>query len=205
MESGQPQLDIEEPQLQADGTRATLLTSRVPLSNSQGDVTGILGIYADITGRKRAEGELIAREERLRLILASTDEGIFGIDTDGRCTFANRACVETLGYQDEKDLLGQDMHTLIHHTRPDGTPHLKEDCRICQARSENKEVHIDDAVLWRADGSSFPSEYRSYPMLLLGALRSGEEPDVLQPLAPKRTADRSHGQILLSCFQCSAQ
>jgi len=41
--------------------------------------------------------------------------------------------------------------------------------------------------------------------LLLGALRSGEEPDVLQPLAPKRTANRSHGQIPLSCFQCSAQ
>jgi len=122
MESGQPQLGIEEPQLQADGTRATLLTSKVPLSNSQGDVIGILGIYAEITDLKRAEEELRAREERLRLILASTEEGIFGIDTDGRCTFANRACAELLGHEDATELLGKKMHELIHHTRLDGTP-----------------------------------------------------------------------------------
>ena len=55
IESGQPQLGIEEPQLQADGTQATLLTSKVPLLDPQGDIIGILGIYADITERKRAE------------------------------------------------------------------------------------------------------------------------------------------------------
>ncbi len=164
MKSGQPQLGIEEPQLQADGTQATLLTSKVPLSNSQGDVIGILGIYADITNRKRAEQELRASEEQLKLILASTGEGIFGMDRMGQCTFTNRASVDLLRYQDEKDLLGQDMHTLIHHTRPDGTPHLKENCPIYQARCEGKVVHLDDELLWRADGSSFPVDYRSHPM-----------------------------------------
>jgi PAS domain S-box-containing protein len=165
MESGQPQQDIEEPQLQADGTQATLLTSKVPLSNSQGEVTGILGIYADITDRKRAEEELRAREERLRLILASTDEGIFGLGPDGGCTFANRACAELLGYKDATELFGKKMHELMHHTRSDGTPYPAEECPTVAACRSGKTTRMGDEVLWRADGSSFPAEYRSYPML----------------------------------------
>ena len=123
------------------------------------------GIVRDITERKQAETMLREREEQLKLILASTGEGIFGMDGSGRCTFANRTSVELLRYQDEKDLLGQEMHALIHHTRPDGTPHPKEECPIYQARGEGTVVHLDDEMLWRADGSSFAADYRSHPML----------------------------------------
>lgn len=57
MQHGEPLLGIEEPQLRADGTEATLLTSKVPLRDAEGQVVGILGIYADITERKQAEAE----------------------------------------------------------------------------------------------------------------------------------------------------
>src|SRR4029453_3513061 len=50
-------LDIEEKQNQADGTH-TLLTSKVPLRDGAGHVVGMLGIYVDITERKRMEEEL---------------------------------------------------------------------------------------------------------------------------------------------------
>jgi PAS domain S-box-containing protein len=129
------------------------------------DTIGAVVTFRDITERKQSEEALREREGLLKLILASAGEGIFGMDENGRCTFANRACVEALRYQDDKDLLGQDMHTLIHHTQPDGRPHPKEGCPICQASSKSEPVHIDDEVLWRADGSSFPAECRSYPML----------------------------------------
>ena len=58
MESGEPLLDIEEPQLQDDGKNAILLTSKVPLRNAVGDVVGILGIFADITDQKALEKQL---------------------------------------------------------------------------------------------------------------------------------------------------
>jgi PAS domain S-box-containing protein len=58
MESGELLLDIEEPQLQADGKNAILLTSKVPLRNSVGEVVGILGIYADITEQRELEEQL---------------------------------------------------------------------------------------------------------------------------------------------------
>jgi PAS domain S-box-containing protein len=57
MDKGEKVLNIEEPQLQADGTIHTLLTSKVPLFDSNGEVNGILGIFTDITERKKLESE----------------------------------------------------------------------------------------------------------------------------------------------------
>jgi PAS domain S-box-containing protein len=136
-----------------------------PVRGENGQVTHFVGIENDITESRRAEAALLEREQQLGLILASTDEGIYGMDQAGRFTFANCASVRMLGYRDEQALLGKDAHALIHHTRADGTARAKEDCRICQARCENKVVHLDDELLWRADGSSFPVDYRSHPMV----------------------------------------
>ena len=58
METGQPILNLEETQTRPDGTRATLLTSKVPLRDARGRVVGVLGVYTDITDRKRLEEQL---------------------------------------------------------------------------------------------------------------------------------------------------
>jgi PAS domain S-box-containing protein len=55
MESGQPLLNIEETQRRPDGSEATLLTSKVPLRNAAGEIVGVLGVYTDISERKRLE------------------------------------------------------------------------------------------------------------------------------------------------------
>lgn len=51
-------VDIEETQLQAGGQELIILTSKVPLKNPDGEVIGMIGIYTDITARKRAEHEI---------------------------------------------------------------------------------------------------------------------------------------------------
>jgi len=103
-------------------------------------------------------------EQRVRLLLDSTGEAICGVDLDGNCTFCNRAAIELLGYQTQDDILGKNLHSLIHHTRADGNIYPVEDCRISQAFREGRAIHADDEVFWRADGSSFPIIYRSYPV-----------------------------------------
>lgn len=108
------------------------------------------------------------REQELALIMASTGEGIFGIDSQGACSFINRAALAMLGYADEHALLRQDMHARIHHSRGDGTPLAPEDCPIHQARTGDSVIRRDDETLWRADGTSFPAELRAYPMLREG-------------------------------------
>ena len=118
----------------------------------------------EVGERKRAEEALREREEHIRLLLDSTAEAIYGIDRRGRCTFCNLACVRLLGYLDAGQLLGKNMHELMHHTRADGTPYPVKECRIFQAFRKGEGTHVEDEVFWRADGSSFPAEYWSYPI-----------------------------------------
>ena len=106
----------------------------------------------------------------VRLLLESTAEGIYGIDMEGCCTFANPACVRLLGYESDADLLGLNMHDLVHHTLPNGDPYPMTECQIYKAFREGCGVHADDEVMWRPDGSSFPAEYWSYPMRRDGEL-----------------------------------
>jgi PAS domain S-box-containing protein len=107
--------------------------------------------------------ELRESEEKVGLILNSMAEAIYGIDTEGRCTFCNQSCLRLLGYQRPEQLLGKNMHDQIHHTTPHGTAFPAEDCRIFKAFRTGEEIHVDDEVLWRADGTSFFAEYWSYP------------------------------------------
>jgi PAS domain S-box-containing protein len=104
------------------------------------------------------------RETQVRLLLDSTAEAIYGVDLEGICTFVNPACVQMLGYTSEEDLLGQNMHDLIHHTLPDGRPYAKEDCLVRHATLTGESSHVENEVHWRADGSSFPVEYWSHPI-----------------------------------------
>ena len=109
-------------------------------------------------------------EANTRLLLESAGEGIYGVDTQGRCVFFNPAGAQILGYQGPEALLGKDMHRLMHHSYPDGTPYPAERCRASGTYRDGRPVHIDDEVFWRADGSRIPVEYRSYPMYRNGRL-----------------------------------
>jgi diguanylate cyclase (GGDEF)-like protein/PAS domain S-box-containing protein len=126
------------------------------------------GTIQDISHRKKIETELKNREERIRLLLDSTAEAIFGLDENGNCTFCNASCIRMLGYEVQEDLLGKNMHNLIHHTRTDGTPYPFQECHIHKSIVENKSAHIDSEILFKKDGSSFPAEYWSHPILLDG-------------------------------------
>ena len=105
-----------------------------------------------------------AKETQIQLLLNSTAEAIYQIDTYGNCVFCNKACVEQLGYRSPSDLLGKNMHNLIHSKHADGYSFNVTECRIFQAFQKGVNSHVDDEVLWRADGSCFPAEYWSYPI-----------------------------------------
>ena len=122
------------------------------------------GVMFDISARKQAVENLQKSEAFNRLLLASTGEGIYGVDLKGRCTFINPAALRMLGMSNEAQILGKNVHRLIHHTRPDGTSYPGNECRVYQAYRQGEGVRVDDEVLWKTDGGSFPAEYQSYPL-----------------------------------------
>ena len=140
-----------------------------PVRDADGQIIGLRGTVQDITARKQAEQAQGESEDKLRLILDSTAEAIYGVDLECRCTFCNPACLRLLGYEHADELLGKNMHHLIHQTRGDGTPFPAEECRILRTARTGEGDHVDDEVLWRANGTSFPAEYWCYPQ------RKGQE------------------------------
>jgi PAS domain S-box-containing protein len=113
--------------------------------------------------------EKLRLADRLELLMQSTDEGIYGIDRRGRCTFVNRSAAQMLGYPPD-ELLGERMHQLVHHTRSDGSPYPEEECPIYRAFEDNRGTRVANEVLWRRDETPIPVEYSSYPIVRDGAV-----------------------------------
>jgi PAS domain S-box-containing protein len=128
-------------------------------------------IARELTEEMRAhEQALLESEEKIRLLLDSAAEAIYGIDVKGNCTFCNNASLRLLGYRHPDELLGNNMHWLIHGKYADGSFFPLEACRIFKAFNSGEPMHVDDEVFWRADGTSFPAEYWSYPQIREGVV-----------------------------------
>lgn len=98
------------------------------------------------------------------LLLASTGEGIYGVDLHGACVFINPAGARLIGYEPH-EVIGRNMHELTHHARPDGSAYPEAECPIFNAFRRGLPCRIDSEVFWRRDGSCFPVEYSSHPVI----------------------------------------
>jgi PAS domain S-box-containing protein len=124
----------------------------------------VLGFGVDISEQVRAEGRLRTLTRQSDSILESVGDGIYGIDLDGKVTVVNSAAAQMLGYKQE-EMLGRNMHQLIHHTRADGTPYASADSPIRKSLTNFATVRISNEIFWRKDGTCFPVEYVARPQI----------------------------------------
>jgi PAS domain S-box-containing protein len=96
IQTGQPLIDYEHTIVTADGRQRWLLTSKVPLRDSAGQVIGLVGVGQDITERKRAEEALRESEEKYRNVVERANDGITIIQ-DSLVRYANMRLVEMWG------------------------------------------------------------------------------------------------------------
>ena len=108
-------------------------------------------------------------EERNRLILESSAEGIFGTDTEGRITFVNPAACRMLGFTPRNSSASPPTPPSTT-TGPMAAMYPKEECPMFAAYKHGQASRIDDEFLWRKDGSGLPVEYSATPMLKDGAV-----------------------------------
>lgn len=124
-----------------------------------------LVLGALISERDEGEQRLAEEEARMRLLLESTGEAVYGVDNKGECTFCNHALLRLLRYGSQKELLGRNVHDVIHHTRRDGKPYPREECSMQKEFLGGRKFHEAEELLWRADGSSFEAEVWCHPLL----------------------------------------
>ena len=179
-----------------------------PVMGAGGEIRHFVAVKEDITERKWAQEALSRSDERIRLLLQSTAEAIFGIDINGACSFANPACARLLGYGHPDELLGRHMHGLMHHSRADGSSYPEEECPMAGVLRGEEGGHVDDEFFWREDGSSFAAEYWAYPQRcdgeVVGAVmtffditeRRRAEEELRQATAAAEAATRAKSEFL---------
>lgn len=132
--------------------------------NLRGERPFILNHGVDVTEQYEAEEALHLATRQRELILESVGDGIYGIDLDGRLSFINEAGARSLGYKTEQ-LIGRDIHEIIHHSHADGTPYSRITSPILQGMRRQETMRQRDEVFWRADGTSIPVEYTASPLI----------------------------------------
>lgn len=110
--------------------------------------------------RRQAEAELEKVLHERGLILNSAGEGIWGLDRSGKVTFVNKAALEISGYE-AQELIGHNIHQLLHFSKADGSPHPQEDCQIYASLVNGETRRVSEDWFWHKDGECFPVEYVS--------------------------------------------
>ena len=156
MDTGRPLLGTEELQLEPTGTQLSLLTIRIPLHDENGNVSGIVCFYCDITSCKRAEDALKESEELFRTVVAASKDAMIAINEEGLVTLFNPAAEHMFG-RPAAQMLGEPLDCLMpeayrgQHRRDvrdyfaSGTPHGAVGRTV-------------DLPAVRADGSNFVIE-----------------------------------------------
>ena len=152
---------------------ASNVATRELLEKTQAQAQALTASEHQLISRREelesSQKSLALTEERTRLILGSVNEGIWGLNAEGKTTFVNTAAARMLGYT-EKELSTASMHALVHHSHADGSAYPIHECKMYLTGQDGIQRKVDDEVMWRNDGTFFPVEYDTTPIFKDGTL-----------------------------------
>lgn len=152
--TGEAILAVEEQPNWPDGTKARVLTTRIPLRDRQGEIVGTFGISHDVTAIKEAE-------ERFRIVVNANPNAMLVVDADGKIQLANHAAADSFGYSVD-EMLGKPFEELV-----------PERLREVQFKPSNDSLGNPvlkmigsgrDFYVMRKDGSEFQAELGLAPI-----------------------------------------
>ncbi|MEV4505559.1 hybrid sensor histidine kinase/response regulator [Streptomyces klenkii] len=152
-------------QFPVEVTSANLEDGRTPYADHQpytGDELLML-VVRDLTGTLDTEAELARQQRQTEMILRAAAEGVVGVDTAGKIVLLNPSAAQILGYR-ASDLGGKELHPLIHHSRPDGTPFPYEESPIADTLRSGRKHRVRGQALWAKDGRAVPVDLTTAPV-----------------------------------------
>jgi len=145
MKTGEPVINREEYFIAPDGNKKWLLTSKFPIKDNAGNITGLLGIGRDITEMVQAHEVLEKERNLLRTLIENLPDLIYAKDKEGRKILANAADVHNAGKQSEAEVLGKTDFDLFPEEIAKGFH--EGDQKVIKAGQPviNKEEHFIDS------------------------------------------------------------
>ncbi|MDD1777294.1 MAG: PAS domain S-box protein, partial [Candidatus Helarchaeota archaeon] len=115
--------EIEERYIQ-EGVEKIIQTVKTPIKDEKGNVTGILGIFWDITERKKMEGQLLSAAKEWRTTFDSISDLVSIHDKDFKITRVNRAFADAFD-MNAQEVIGKNCYAVVHETKepPSSCPH----------------------------------------------------------------------------------
>ena len=110
---------------------------------------------------------ILSDEQPWQALLDSAGEGIWGVDLRGNCTFVNRAALQMLGYRAD-ELVGRNMHSMVHHHYPDGKEYPTEECSVYNVFWNNQPFANQPDHVFRKDGTLFYADMSAQPIMQNG-------------------------------------
>ncbi|CAN0368948.1 unnamed protein product, partial [Phaeothamnion confervicola] len=163
---------------------------RVSVRIEDGKFISTRGIFRDITAARQTEIALDRLHREHSQILDTIGEGIYRITPDGITTYANPACAKMMGYRHD-ELIGRDMHTLLHYAHEDGSAYPTSECPIHSTSRDGITRRVTKEVFWHKNGTAIPVEYICSPLEIDGVQQGVVVVcrDITERLVAKRTKD----------------
>ncbi|MBM9510668.1 PAS domain-containing protein [Actinacidiphila acididurans] len=125
-------------------------------------------VVRDLQHTVDTEVELARQQRQTEMILRAAAEGVVGVDTAGKVVLVNPSAAQILGFR-ATDLGGKELHPLVHHSRPDGSPLTYEETPLADTLRSGRKHRVRGQVLWRKDGTAVPVDLTTAPV------RDGEQ------------------------------
>ena len=161
-------------------------------TDAAGRVVRLIGTVQDVTEMERARQELDRVSRYNEALLNSAGDGICGLGVDGSVTFANLAALGVTAH-DIDGLRGCDLHSTIQHSRADGSPYAAQDSPILASLRDGAVRRCDRDVFWRGDGTCFPVEYTSTPLLEHGTITGAVV--IFKDISERREVERVKDEL----------
>ncbi|MGW5633413.1 PAS domain-containing protein [Streptomyces sp. NPDC003832] len=153
-------------------------------------------VVRDLSGTIDTEAELARSQRQTEMILRAASEGVVGTDTDGRIVLVNPAAAQILGYR-ASDLGGRELHELVLHSRPDGSPFPYDESPLADTLRSGRKHRVRGQVLFAKSGDKLPVDLTTAPVRdgdqLVGAVMTFTDRRPYDALADEKAdADKRH-------------
>ncbi|MGW4756657.1 PAS domain-containing protein [Streptomyces chartreusis] len=150
-------------------------------------------VVRDLSGTVDTEAELARSQRQTEMILRAASEGVVGTDTDGRIVLVNPAAAQILGYR-ASDLGGRELHTLVLHSRADGSPFPYEESPLADTLRSGRKHRVRGQVLWSKGGDEVSVDLTTAPVRdgdqLVGAVMTFTDRRPYDTLAEEKDSEQ---------------